>query len=120
MTERAEVFSRQQDFIAAIAHLPAGLWRVNDDATFYFQRLSARSQTPGVLLCLTLMSGRRYSDGIRQVLQQRFQQAEALGECYLSMDARQRLILRRTLPISAAQHPQAVADLLRLAGLPPA
>lgn len=90
---------------------------VSDGVTLYFQRLPVSSE---IALCLTLPSGRRFAERIRQMLQQRFQQSETLGRCYLSMDAQQRLIVRHTLPIAEGSVAQTITNLLQLAGLPSA
>ncbi|MFC3395519.1 type III secretion protein [Brenneria rubrifaciens] len=118
MIEHADVFTCQEDFIEALAHTPAGRWIVRDGVTIDFYRLAGSSQGVKILLCLMLARGRCYPGQIRQVLQQRFQEAETLGECYLSMDLQQQLILRRTLPASEQSYPQAITDMLKLSGLP--
>nr|WP_113865235.1 type III secretion protein [Brenneria salicis]NMN91768.1 hypothetical protein [Brenneria salicis ATCC 15712 = DSM 30166]RBP65835.1 hypothetical protein DES54_104100 [Brenneria salicis ATCC 15712 = DSM 30166]RLM31870.1 hypothetical protein BHG07_03460 [Brenneria salicis ATCC 15712 = DSM 30166] len=117
MIECNDVFTRQQDFIAAMAHSSDGMWMRSDGVTLYFQRLPVSSE---IALCLTLPSGRRYAERIRQMLRQRFQQAETLGKCYLSMDAQQQLIVRHALPIAEESVSQTITNLLQLAALPPA
>ncbi|MEH2921570.1 type III secretion protein [Samsonia erythrinae] len=114
MNEPAAVFDNQQDFLVALDTGSDACWQVQAGITLSFSAASARQGG----LILTLAPARCYPGLLRQVLQRRFLEADALCMCGLSLDDQQHLRLHRALP---ARHDPigAINALWCLAGLPP-
>ncbi|WP_323663941.1 type III secretion protein [Pectobacterium carotovorum] len=114
MSEPAAVFDNQHDFLAAQETAPAACWTVQSGVTLWFTAVSARQAT----LTLTLAPARHYPGMLRQILQRRFLEADALFAISLSLDEQQHLRLRRALS-TLTDSVAAIDELWRLAGLPP-
>lgn len=114
MNEPTEVFDNQHDFLTALETASTACWSVQPGVMLWFTVVSARQAA----LILTLAPARHYPGMLRQVLQRRFVEADALHACSLSLDEQQNLRLRRTLS-TANELVAAIDELWRLAGLPP-
>ncbi|MDX6915016.1 type III secretion protein [Pectobacterium carotovorum] len=114
MSEPAEIFDNQHDFLTALETASTACWSVQPGVTLWFTAVSARQAA----LILTLAPARHYPGMLRQILQRRFLEADALPACSLSLDEQQNLRLRRMLS-TVSESVAAIDELWRLAGLPP-
>ncbi|RUR90466.1 type III secretion protein [Pectobacterium polaris] len=114
MSEPAAVFDNQNDFLTALETATTACWPVQPGVTLWFTAVSAQK----AMLTLTLAPARHYPGMLRQILQRRFLEADALFACGLSLDEQQHLRLRRTLA-TLTDSVAAIDELWRLAGLPP-
>ncbi|MEL0577627.1 type III secretion protein [Pectobacterium punjabense] len=114
MNKPAEVFDNQHDFLMALDTVPTVCWRIQPGVTLWSTTVSARQEA----IVLTLAPARHYPGMLRQILQRRFLEADALSACGLSLDDQQNLRLHHILSPSA-EPARAVEALWRLAGLPP-
>ncbi|WP_113632363.1 type III secretion protein [Pectobacterium peruviense] len=114
MSEPAEVFDNQHDFLSALETKQTACWRVQPGVRLWFTAVSSRQ----VELILTLAPARHYPGMLRQILQRRFLDADALPACSLSLDEQYTLRLRRSLS-TLTDSVVAIDELWRLAGLPP-
>ncbi|RYC37720.1 type III secretion protein [Pectobacterium zantedeschiae] len=114
MSEPTEVFDNQRDFLSALETTPTACWLVQPGVTLWFTALSVRQAA----LILTLAPARHYPGMLRQILQRRFLDADALSVCSLSLDEQQNLRLRRSLS-TLTDAVTAIDELWRLADLPP-
>ena len=114
MSEVAAVFDNQHDFLMALETTPTACWVVQPGVTLWFTAISARQAA----LVLALAPAHHYPGMLRQILQRRFLEADALPACSLSLDEQQHLRLRRTL-FTLNESLTAIDELWRLAGLPP-
>ncbi|MEH0833712.1 type III secretion protein [Pectobacterium cacticida] len=114
MSEVAAVFDNRHDFLMALKTTPTACWVVQPGVTLWFTAVPARP----VALVLALAPIHHYPGMMRQILQRRFLDADALPACSLSLDEQQHLCLRRTLS-TLNESFTAIDELWRLAGLPP-
>ncbi|AIU88633.1 type III secretion protein [Pectobacterium odoriferum] len=114
MSELVAKFDNQHDFLTALETATAACWTVQSGVTLWFTVVSARQAT----LTLTLAPARHYPGMLRQILQRRFLEADALFAISLSLDEQQHLRLRRALS-TLTDSVAAIDELWRLAGLPP-
>ncbi|MFJ5438404.1 type III secretion protein [Pectobacterium brasiliense] len=114
MSEPVAVFDNQHDFLTALKTATTACWAVQSGVTLWFTAVSANK----AMLILTLTPARHYPGMLRQILQRRFLEADALFACDLSLDEQQHLRLRRALS-TLAESVAAIDELWRLAGLPP-
>ncbi|MDC9817943.1 type III secretion protein [Pectobacterium polonicum] len=114
MNKSAEVVDNQHDFLMALDTVPTACWRVQPGVTLWFTAVSERQAA----IVLTLAPARHYPGMLRQILQRRFLEADALSACGLSLDEQQNLRLHRTL-FPFVEPAIALDELWRLAGLPP-
>lgn len=114
MSEVAAVFDNQHDFLMALENIPTACWVVQPGVMLWFTAVSARQAA----LILTLAPARHYPGMLRQILQRRFLEADALPACSLSLDEQQHLRIRRMLS-TVSESVVAIDELWRLAGLPP-
>ncbi|WCG81394.1 type III secretion protein [Pectobacterium sp. A5351] len=114
MSEPAAVFDNQHDFLTALETTSVVCWSVQPGVTLWFTAVPARQ----AVLILTLAPARHYPGMLRQILQRRFLEADAMPACSLSLDEQQNLRLRRTLS-TVSESVAAIDELWRLAGLPP-
>ncbi|KGA24015.1 hypothetical protein [Pectobacterium brasiliense] len=114
MSEPVAVFDNQHDFLTALKTATTACWAVQSGVTLWFTAVSANK----AMLILTLAPARHYPGMLRQILQRRFLEADALFACDLSLDEQQHLRLRRALS-TLAESVVAIDELWRLAGLPP-
>ncbi|MBA0166047.1 MULTISPECIES: type III secretion protein [Pectobacterium] len=114
MNEPAAVFDNQHDFFTALETTSMACWLVQPGVTLWFTAVSVRQ----AVLILMLAPARHYPGMLRQILQRRFLEADALVACSLSLDEQQNLRLRRTLS-TVSESVAALDELWRLAGLPP-
>ncbi|MBN3115795.1 type III secretion protein [Pectobacterium brasiliense] len=114
MNEPVAVFDNQHDFLTALKTATTACWPVQSDVTLWFTAVSADK----AMLTLTLAPARHYPGMLRQMLQRRFLEADALFACGLSLDEQQHLRLRRALS-TLAESVAAIDELWCLAGLPP-
>ncbi|MEL4886044.1 type III secretion protein [Pectobacterium betavasculorum] len=113
MSESAEVFDNQHDFLSALETTPTAYWPVQPAVTLWFTAVSAQQAA----LILILAPARYYPGMLRQMLHRRFLDADALSACSLSLDERQNLRLRRALP-TLTDSAAAIDELWHLANLP--
>ncbi|WGL30029.1 type III secretion protein [Pectobacterium brasiliense] len=114
MNEPVAVFDNQHDFLTALKTVTTACWPVQSGVTLWFTAVSADKS----MLTLTLAPARHYPGMLRQMLQRRFLEADALFACGLSLDEQQHLRLRRALS-TLAESVAAIDELWCLAGLPP-
>ncbi|KFF63662.1 hypothetical protein [Pectobacterium brasiliense] len=114
MNEPMAVFDNQHDFLTALKTATTACWPVQSGVTLWFTAVSADKS----MLTLTLAPARHYPGMLRQMLQRRFLEADALFACGLSLDEQQHLRLRRALS-TLAESVAAIDELWCLAGLPP-
>ncbi|WP_434996427.1 type III secretion protein [Pectobacterium brasiliense] len=114
MNEPVAVFDNQHDFLTALKTATTAFWPVQSGVTLWFTAVSADN----AMLTLTLAPARHYPGMLRQMLQRRFLEADALFACGLSLDEQQHLRLRRALS-TLAESVAAIDELWCLAGLPP-
>ncbi|KHS70737.1 type III secretion protein [Pectobacterium brasiliense] len=114
MNEPVAVFDNQHDFLTALKTAMTVCWPVQTGVTLWFTAVSADKS----MLTLTLAPARHYPGMLRQILQRRFLEADALFSCGLSLDEQQHLRLRRALS-TLTESVAAIDELWRLAGLPP-
>ena len=114
MNEPVAVFDNQHDFLTALKTATTACWPVQSGVTLWFTAVSADKS----MLTLTLAPARHYPGMLRQMLQRRFLEADALFACGLSLDEQQHLRLRRALS-TLAESVAAIDELWCLAGLPP-
>lgn len=117
MNEPVAVFDNQHDFLTALKTATTACWPVQSGVTLWFTAVSAVSADKAMLI-LTLAPARHYPGMLRQMLQRRFLEADALFACGLSLDEQQHLRLRRALS-TLTESVAAIDELWRLAGLPP-
>lgn len=114
MNDPVAVFDNQHDFLTALKTATTASWPVQSGVTLWFTAVSADK----AMLTLMLAPARHYPGMLRQMLQRRFLEADALFACGLSLDEQQHLRLRRALS-TLAESVAAIDELWRLAGLPP-
>ncbi|KFF61670.1 type III secretion protein [Pectobacterium brasiliense] len=114
MNEPVAVFDNQHDFLTALETATTACWPVQSGVTLWFTAVSADKS----MLTLTLAPARHYPGMLRQMLQRRFLEADALFACGLSLDEQQHLRLRRALS-TLAESVAAIDELWCLAGFPP-
>ncbi|MFJ5456167.1 type III secretion protein [Pectobacterium sp. CHL-2024] len=114
MNEPVAVFDNQHDFLTALKTATTACWPVQSGVTLWFTAVSADK----AMLTLTLAPARHYPGMLRQMLQRRFLEADALFASGLSLDEQQHLRLRRALS-TLAESVAAIDELWHLAGLPP-
>ncbi|MBA0208805.1 type III secretion protein [Pectobacterium sp. CHL-2024] len=114
MNEPVAVFDNQHGFLTSLETATTACWPVQSGVTLWFTAVSADK----AMLTLTLVPARHYPGMLRQMLQRRFLEADALFACDLSLDEQQHLRLRRALS-TLAESVAAIDELWRLAGLPP-
>ncbi|MBN3198073.1 type III secretion protein [Pectobacterium brasiliense] len=114
MNEPVAVFDNQHDFLTALKTATTACWPVQSGVTLWFTAVSADKS----MLTLTLAPARHYPGMLRQMLQRRFLEADALFACGMSLDEQQHLRLHRALS-TLAESVAAIDELWCLAGLPP-